>query len=54
MDDKTHETKTDQVKPETAAEAAKVAELDERQLDHVSAGTGGIHAGGPVGPGPGG
>lgn len=35
-------------------EVAKSAELDAEQLDKVAGGTGGLHHGGPVGPGPGG
>ena len=37
-----------------AGELAKSSELDAEQLDKVAGGTGGLHAGGPVGPGPGG
>jgi hypothetical protein len=50
MDDKAHETKTVPVKPDAASEAAKAVELDERQLDDVSGGLGGVHVG-PNGPG---
>ena len=50
-------TKEESSKPATTEQqpkAPKSGELDEKQLDEVSGGIGGIHSPGPVGPGPGG
>jgi hypothetical protein len=46
-------TEPQKITPQTG-EPAKSKELDAEQLDRVAGGVGGLHAGGPVGPGPGG